>query len=79
MLKGGCEFTRGLIEFVPIVGFLFTAQFINPPGRIGTHGEIVQNWWILKIHNPDQRELVVDPEPIWSPEVLARPISFSVK
>jgi hypothetical protein len=40
--KGGCEFLRGLIEAIPLVG----RAFANFYSRYG-------NWWILKIYNPN--------------------------
>ncbi len=40
--KGGCEFSRGFIESIPIAGRIFAIKYYDSG-----------LWWIIKIYNPD--------------------------
>ena len=60
-LKGGCEFIRGIIESLPIIGRIFSyiyckkiSYFFSSTMReFKTH-----SWWILKIYNPNKPDLL---------------------
>ena len=55
LAKGGCEFLKGLIQSIPIVGHLFTRSWIENDGE----------WWIIKIYNPDMPDSLDEHANLW--------------
>lgn len=41
--KGGCEFLRGFIESIPVIGRKFAQYYVNDG-----------MWWMIKIYNPNK-------------------------
>lgn len=53
-LKGGCEFVRGHIESLFLIGRIFSWVFSTPPNYWNKeHYTGSQSWWIVKIFNPN--------------------------
>ncbi len=50
--KGACEFSRGLLEAVPIVGRIFSWSYTGVFSPVSTG-----SFWILKIHNSENPDL----------------------
>ncbi len=65
--KGACEFLRGLIQSIPIVGHKFTRWY-------NQHGE----WWIIKIYNPDAPDSLDEYSNKWNSIKENRPTAYII-
>jgi hypothetical protein len=53
-MKGGCEFVRGHIESLFLIGRIFAWTYSCPPNYWNKeHYTGTQSWWFLKIYNPN--------------------------
>ena len=51
-LKGCCEFVRGMIEAIPIVGRVFSYYYSSPKVSQADSQENIRSWWIIKMYHP---------------------------
>ena len=65
--KGGCEFLRGFIEAIPVVGRVFANHYV-PNGE----------WWIIKIYNPDHPDTLDRYTGNWAHLKQVRPTAYVV-
>lgn len=66
-LKGGCEFLRGFIEAIPLLGRKFAQDYC----RSG-------QWWIIKIYNPDAPDSLDEYANFWNNLKQNRPSGYVV-
>ena len=63
--KGACEFLRGSIEAIPVIGRLFARIYYNDG-----------LWWMIKIYNPDAPDSLDLHASRWSHFKQARPTGY---
>ncbi len=68
LAKGGCEFLKGLIQSVPIVGHLFARSWMENEGE----------WWIIKIYDPDKPDTLDAHANFWQTLKRTRPSAYII-
>lgn len=72
--KGGCEFLRGLIETIPVVGYFFATRYSEDKSWSIIKGR----WWIIKIYNPKSPDSLDEYTDGWKSLKAQRPSAYVV-